>query len=334
MMNRREALARLGSFMAAGLVGSKVTLANAETSATLATSAPAAAKAGQPLTIAHITDVHITDLYEAEKWVAKALHMIQDHPSKPSLIINTGDCVMDSLKQDKKRADELWKIWNDTFKRENSLPVRTCLGNHDVWGGRLSLKTPFQTDPQFGKKLALDSLGMEKSYYSFDFGGWHFIMLDTIYPIKTDSHFAWVGQLDDKQLDWLKKDIAATPAETNIVIGSHIPILQVCSMWGKKPEKDMSYRMPAGSVLANCSELISLFTKHPNVKLCLSGHIHRLDRVQLHHATYICDGSMCAGKWRGQNALNPAGFSITTLNPDGTFDYNYHSIDWHETKKA
>jgi Icc protein len=327
MINRRQALARMGSFMAAGWLGSKATLSSAETTSTAATGAAAPA-AGEPLTIAHITDVHLIDKYDSEKWVAKALHMIQSHPSKPKLILNTGDCVMDTLRQKKGLSVRYWDLWNKTFQNENSLPVYTCLGNHDIWGGRLALDTPYQKDPQFGKKLALDKLSMKKPYYSFDFGGWHFIMLDSIYPIKTERDFAWIAKLDTEQLAWLKKDIAATPPDRNIVISSHMPILQVASMWGKKLEEDLSYKMSANSMMTDASELISFFADRSNVKLCFSGHVHRLDRIQLNHTTYICDGALSGGKWRGQNKLHPNGFSITTLNPDGTFDYKYENLGW------
>jgi len=286
--------------------------------------------AGQPLTIAHITDVHIIDKFNAEQWVSKALHMIQSHPKKPSIILNTGDCVMDTARQKKDEALHLWNVWKTTFKRENSLPLHTCLGNHDVWGDVMKLDTPLRNDPQFGRKLALDQLGMDSPYHSFDAGGWHIIMLDSVFVEKYNGHFAWVGRLDDKQWAWLEADLAKTPADKPVLVCSHIPIMQVASMNGMKPDKDRSYTFTERWMMGDAHKFVALFRKHPNVKLCLSGHLHSLDRLELNYTTYICDGSVCGGKWRGASPLHPPGFSILTLNPNGSFEYEYIPIGWKE----
>src|SRR5690349_15010605 len=96
LMNRREALTRLGGFMAAGLIGfNRTGLAN--TTETVTTTTPVAAPAtGESITIAHITDVHLKSELNAEKWFAKCLHHIQSNPRKPQLILNTGDSVMET----------------------------------------------------------------------------------------------------------------------------------------------------------------------------------------------------------------------------------------------
>lgn len=331
MMNRREALVRMGGIMAGGMLGGKALAATDQAATAAVANAPAP---GQPLTIAHITDVHITDKYDAEKWVSKALNMINDHPSKPSFIFNTGDCVMDSSHTDRKQADHYWKVWHTTLERENSLPVYSCLGNHDIWGSSVKTNVPFKDDPQFGKKLGLDNLGMEKPYYSFDVGGWHFIMLDTIHPYTKGDRFTWMTKLGEEQMEWLKKDIESTPSDRNIVIGSHVPILNACYLYGRKPNKDLEYTIPNFGMLPESCELLPLFFKFPNVKLSFSGHLHRNDEVKLHHATYICDGSMCGLKWRRKGEIHIPGFSITTLHPDGTFDYKFEEIGWKPSKKS
>ena len=218
MMNRREALGRLGVIFGAGILGARAGAATTSTATSdLLTSTPSASSSSaKPFTFAHITDVHIVDKNGSEKWTANALNHLQSHPKKPSLILNTGDSVMDVLKADRSRADQLWKIWSDTLQRENSLPIYHCLGNHDIFGYGLPAEHAAKSDPDYGKKLAMDNLGLDKIYYSFDHSGWHFVALDTVQPF--DGHpSGWIGKLDDEQFAWLEKDLAETPADRPVV---------------------------------------------------------------------------------------------------------------------
>src|SRR5690606_36339312 len=124
------------------------------------TSTSLAAATNEPVTIAHITDVHLYEKNGSQKWFADCLHHIQSHAKKPSFILNTGDSVMDALKVDKPYADMLWKLWRETLQQENSLPIYHCLGNHDHWGLGLE-DSSVSNDPDFGKKHGLDNIGLE-----------------------------------------------------------------------------------------------------------------------------------------------------------------------------
>ena len=320
-INRREALLRLGGLVAGASLADLAGRAAAQTTGTAATATPA-----EPLTIAHITDVHLTNERNAEEWTAKCLQHMQSQAVKPAIVINTGDTVYDTVKQSRSEADFQWKLWNDTYRRECNLPMYTCLGNHDVWGLKAPGDIPMAADPKFGKLLAQEQLGLEKLYYSFDKGGWHFVMLDSIFPLKGST---WMGLLDEEQFHWLEQDLKATPADRPVLVGSHMPILQMCTMASQRPEEDRHYDLNAGVMMGDARRLIDLFKKHPNVKLCLSGHIHRLDRVELSGVTYICDGAVCGQKWWPMEPhTSVPGYSLTTLHPDGKFDYAYHDFGW------
>lgn len=322
-INRREALLRMGGLFGAGLMGASAL--NAKSLSINGITAPEI-PAGSPFTIAHITDVHITDKLNAEKWVSKCFNHLQSQSSKPQFILNTGDVIMDTSKADKASALSQWKIWNRVVKQENSLPIHTCLGNHDIWGIRKS-KDPESKDPLYGKKMSLEHLGMDKLYYSFDQGGWHFVMLDGVMADWKKSQ--WYGELDKEQFEWLKKDLEATPKDRPVLICSHIPILQVCSMASLEPDEKDRYEFTHTAMMGDARELIDLFRKHPNVKLCYSGHIHRQDRVELAGVTYICGGAVCGSKWKklGSHTSEP-GYSTITLHPDGRFDAQYHTFGW------
>ena len=74
--------------------------------------------------------------------------------------------------------------------------------------------------------------------------------------------------------------------------------------------------------------LQALFVEYPNVRLCLSGHMHLRDRCEYNGVTYICDGALCAGWWGGDWAQCDEGYGIVDLREDGSFDYEYVSFGW------
>ncbi len=333
-MNRRDALARLSGMMAMGWLGTKTAIAAEITTGSAATTTTAAAQiaaqtaaSGKPFTIAHITDVHIFAKLNAQKWFAHCLHHIQSHSDKPSLILNTGDSVMETLNVDRAGADNLWKIWSGVLNNENSLPIRHCLGNHDKWALDLNRDHPAKKDPMYGNGLAMDYLGMEKPYYSFDHGDWHFIALDSIFPTGEDKNAGWTAKLDDEQFRWLAADLAATPADRPVAVYSHVSILTVTSMLKQKPGEN-GYNFGPQAMMEDARRIIDLFAKHPNVKLCLSGHRHLLDRIELGGVTYICDGAVSGEWWKGPRMKCPPGYSLLTFKPDGSFDYKYTGYDW------
>jgi len=56
------------------------------------------------------------------------------------------------------------------------------------------------------------------SSYSFDYGAWHFVVLDTTWPTQT------LGTLDASVLSWLEKDLAAQPKNRPVAVFSHHPL--------------------------------------------------------------------------------------------------------------
>ena len=71
------------------------------------------------------------------------------------------------------------------------------------------------------------------------------------------------------------------------------------------------------------TQIISLFYKHPNVKLCLSGHIHLRDKVVYNNVTYICDGAVSGAWWEGNKRETAPGYGLIDFYADGTFDEEY-----------
>lgn len=83
-------------------------------------------------------------------------------------------------------------------------PVMATMGNHEArW-----------QDPQ--GSLFRDEFGAPN--YSFNYGSWHFVVLDTTFPGET------LGTLDPATVAWLEKDLAASGSRP-VAIFSHHPLL-------------------------------------------------------------------------------------------------------------
>lgn len=151
--------------------------------------------------------------------------LIHDAPDRLSTFINAAE---------KEKADFIIQLGDFCMPYENNEPFLKkwnsfkgtkyhVLGNHDM---DVSPKIVMQ---QF--------LGMEKPYYSFDKGDFHFIVLDANYFISDEkyisyqngnyySHAETRAQIPPAQLEWLKKDLANTDKLT--IVFSH----QSLEHWG------------------------------------------------------------------------------------------------------
>ncbi len=78
----------------------------------------------------------------------------------------------------------------------------------------------------------------------------------------------------------------------------------------------------------DCLELKDLFAQHPNVKLCLSGHLHLLDRVDYNGVTYLCNGAVSGNWWKGRHKDCDEGYAVIDLYDDGSFEHQYVKYGW------
>jgi len=266
------------------------------------------------LRIAHLTDVHLKDELGAPAKFAKCLHHLQEQNPKVDLVLNGGDVVFDMNKENISTIDKQWQLLNNTMKNECSLPVRYCLGNHDIWWNENS-----KADTFYGKKYSMDKLNLVKPYYSFIQNGWKFIVLDSVH-LDID-HTWYIGKLGDEQFNWLESELKTTNPEMPVLVMSHIPILTALLMI----EDDIvnKWTILGGDMHTDTSKIISLFYKHPNVKLCLSGHLHMKDKVVYNGVTYLCNGAVSGAWWNGNRRETAPGYGLIDLFADGSFEEKY-----------
>lgn len=71
--------------------------------------------------------------------------------------------------------------------------------------------------------------------------------------------------------------------------------------------------------------IINLFANYPQVKLCLSGHLHLQDKVVYNGVSYYCNGALCGNWWKGNYQYTKPGYATVDLYADGSFEVNYLS---------
>ncbi len=158
---------------------------------------------------------------------------------KPDMIIFTGDIASNSRNYIHYLQHTIFerKLWN----MAEYYPVR---GNHE--------STYWLYDAFF-------DLPNDKSYYSFDRMGMHFIVLDCWNVYKP---------LEEKQMQWLKKDLEKNKNKP-ISVAMHVPLFT--------SGKYEPYNEP---------DLLALFDKY-NVLFVFSAHVHSYERSNYKGTNYI-----------------------------------------------
>jgi len=275
------------------------------------------------LRIAHLSDIHVQPELHAAEGMAACLRHAREH-HRPDLVVNTGDAIFDSIGTEEARVRKLWELSKKIWKDECSVPVEHAIGNHDIWGINKKKSKTTGTEPLYGKKWIMSLHGWERPYRSFDRAGWHFIALDTVSHEET----SYRGHIDDEQFEWLGQDLDKVDPKTPVLVFGHIPILSAAAFFKRPSEKDGDWNVPAAVMSIDARRLKSLFFKHPNVRLCLSGHLHLVDRVDYLGVSYLCGGAVSGNWWKGDNQEFPPGYGIIDLYTDGTFENKYVSYGW------
>ncbi len=276
--------------------------------------------ARRALRIVHLTDIHIHDKDDAPAKFARCLAAVQSLRRKPDLILDGGDTIMDALGQDKLSVEKQWQVRHSIMRLDGEIPVRHCIGNHDIWAAGP------KTDPLFGKQFALDRMELEKPYYSFDAKGWHFVILDSCELLDGGGY---IGRFDEEQLEWLEADLAALAPQTPVLIMSHIPILTASGFYPENARDNGRWSVPGSWMHIDFNRVKDIFLKSPNPKVCLSGHMHLLDHVVYNDVTYLCNGAVCGNWWGGPTYHETsAGFAVLDLHTDGSFEREYVTYDW------
>ena len=178
-------------------------------------------------------------------------------------LIVEGDVVGDDL--------DLYPRFKEIMSLSNALQYWVP-GNHDL---------NFKAN---NDKYSFDTYKREwgPTYYSFNIGKVHFVVLDDVrYPCTPDKdnvdgkhefcddpegNPTYNGVINDEQMQWLMNDLSLTPKDYLIVLNLHIPIVSFVDKEATKHQVD------------NAQALYDLIADRKAV--ALSGHTHTLEHFQ------------------------------------------------------
>lgn len=263
---------------------------------------------------AFISDIHVEPGIVQETGMAKAIAHIQNLKPKVDFIINGGDSIMDALEVSQKSAQTQWEIYHRIMKAENRLPIYACIGNHDVYGW---FKKEKDGDERLhGKDWAVRELKIPNRYYHFVKGKWNFIVLDST---QLNPAGGYVGKIDEQQMLWLKNKLTEIAKDQFVVMISHIPILSIASgLFFNKTEANGDLMIKRNLMHSDFLAIKALFNQYPNIKTCLSGHVHLQDEVDYLGIKYYCNGAICGNWWKGAYQEFDPAYAVFEFFDDGT----------------
>lgn len=219
----------------------------------------------------HLTDLHLGRGKGMEEFKATVLPEINGY--QPAFLTITGDfSFQEGIKQ----------AYLDLLGQFRA-PVFNAIGNHEMMIQCL--------DPKKDYKQLLGP-----TYYSFNFGEFHYVVLDgcTAAPWRKDWKNV-VGFIDETQMGWLKQDLDFIPAGTPTIVFIHIPIVsQNTERFGMEEKEE-----PAWEII-NDQEVITLLSQY-NIKFVLQGHIHENAHMYEKGIHFVESGAVCGSWWNGNN---------------------------------
>lgn len=169
------------------------------------------------------------------------------------------------------------------------VPFFQVLGNHDV---EVATHTDEESIATF-----MDHFG--PTYYSFNRGEVHYVVLDDIFWFG-----GYVGYLSKQQLDWLKQDLALVEKGKTVVVYVHIPA-------NNTQHTRYGHESPRNSVVITNRELLFDLLQ-PYKSYVISGHTHESDYLtESGSELHVC-GAVCGAWWTGPICHDgtPMGYSV------------------------
>lgn len=265
-------------------------------------------------------DIHIQPERQAPQGFRQAIDRV--NTLQPDFVITGGDLISDALGQTYGRADSLYRLYAD-LRQIFAMPVYDTIGNHEVFG--LYEKSGVDSTHQsFGKAMFANRLGDGRTFRSFDYKNWHFILLDAV-GLKPAEH-RYFGHVDSVQIEWLKDDLAQLDSHTPVCVVTHIPFTTV---YGQMKNGAL-YQNNSWEVISNSKQVLDVFSD-VNLKLVLQGHLHVVEDIAWKGTHFITGGAVSAAWWQGARDGFEEGFVVVDVEGD-QFDWRYETYGWDAVK--
>jgi len=240
------------------------------------------------LTVGLVTDLHYADkpaagsryYRETLDKLAEASELLQQR--SPQFIVELGDLVdaADSVKTELGYLTRVNQVFATAGKQRYYV-----LGNHCVH--------------TLTKQEFLDGVEQPKSYFSFDKGDFHFVVLDACFRSDEQPYgrqnFEWTdANIPKSEIAWLKADLKHTNKKT--IVFAH-QRLDVNNHYG----------------IRNATEIRQLLETSTNVLAVLQGHSHKNDYTEINGIHYCTLSAMIEG-----SGLENSGYAVMQISDNGT----------------
>lgn len=274
-------------------------------------------KAGQ-LRFVFYTDVHARTEWETPEALKIAADAINRR--KPDIVISGGDLITDGFQGTYDSVANRWDVYMEMHHAIDS-DIYPILGNHDLVAAIPEDGSPPSDDP---RAVYREKMGIDRTYYSFDAAGYHFIVLDSVDVTYDDLKYH--GMIRPEQIGWLKEDLSRTGGQTPTVLCTHIPFLTSFYM----ATKGAITPAPKNRVVVNNEEVMRLFSGY-NLILVLQSHLHVVEMIRWRNTTFLSGGAICGKWWRGNWHGTNEGFCVVTLR-DNRVEWEYVEYGWEERR--
>ncbi len=288
---------------------------------------PAPATGAGAFRFAFVTDLHLLENGDLNsvRGIAAALQAVGNLDPKPEFIIAGGDLVDKSRDLAIPAAVKSMHLFMKTWQANTSLPVHWIFGNHDLVA--TSYRGASSSDPNYGKGLFKSRLNLSKTFYSFDYKGWHFVVLD---DIALDTASKYYGALADEELAFLQADLEAHKNQP-VIVATHIPILSNLPtgmmLTGKLRAPFGPNGIPTTLVCTNGGTVLGDTATH-NIRAILCGHLHYQEAIDFNGVKIVNFGAVSGNYWKGPSRGCPEGFGIVDVGADGSVSIDYHAYGW------
>lgn len=270
----------------------------------------------------HLTDMHVRRKRKGNVGYQACVDTINKKERKAAFVLMGGDGPFDGNYTPKDEFIDqinLFKSISDRLK----MPYYNLIGNHDVLGWNSRRKVSVD-DPDIGKKLIMDMLGMDKSYYSFNHQGWHFVMMDSIYPVMADHGPSYKAKFGEEQLEWLRFDLGKHYGMPTVIVTHIAAFCHLGQMNG-----DPNYNALGHMVVEDTQDFRHIIERH-HVKAVLQGHSHVPEDFCYNGVWYITSQSVSAAWWGGNWKGYKPGYTVLTASGDDlswerkAFEWEHH----------
>lgn len=295
------------------------------TEVTLAQSPPPANASGG-FRFVFMPDIHLRREHGSAEGMAKALEAAMTLEPKPAFVVTGGDQCHNLRDQTLEQSQQMVDLFASLWKKHVDVPTYHAFGNHDAagWGKGIDGFPGGKDHPLFGFKLMQQKLNVPKLSHSFDHGGWHFVV---VHDAKLVEPGRIIGEFEEEALAFLRDDLGKNKGKPTMLFGHYPPVTAIEFFDGEAKPSDEGWTLGFGRATRNPMALVDAIGD-ASVRAFFSGHIHRLDRIEVKGQTFICAGSVSANQWRGPDVDTEEGFAVIDCRPDGTFDYRYHDYGW------